>query len=225
MTRKTCHLARIVFDLDGTLIDSAPDIQGIANSLLQAEGYDLVTLAQTRDFIGNGVAVFVEKMRAACGIPDSEQDRMLVEFVSKYHSATTLTETYPGVPQTLQKLVSAGHVLGVCTNKPMAATRTILAHLSLDNSFNTVIGGDSLPQSKPDPAPLHAAFDALGTGPMLYVGDSDVDAETAQRARVPFLLFTEGYRKVPVAELHHDRAFSEFNALPGLVQSLLDETA
>jgi phosphoglycolate phosphatase len=217
-------MARIVFDLDGTLIDSAPDIQGIANSLMKEEGHDPFTLAQARDIIGNGVAVFVQKMRAARGIPDSEHERLLAEFVSRYHSATTLTETYPSVAAGLEMLAAAGHTLGVCTNKPIVATKAVLAHLSLDTYFDTVIGGDSLPVSKPDPAPLHAAFDALGTGPVIYVGDSDVDAETAVRAGVPFLLFTEGYRKVPVAELAHTYAFSHFDKLPALVETLLVET-
>jgi phosphoglycolate phosphatase len=216
-------MARIVFDLDGTLIDSAPDIQGIANSLMEKEGFDPFTLAQARDFIGNGVAVFVQKMRAARGIPDTEQERLLTDFVSRYHSATELTETYPEVSQALQSLIAAGHVLGICTNKPSVATRAVLAHLFLDTYFKSVIGGDSLPVSKPDPAPLHAAFDALGTGPVIYVGDSDVDAETAVRAKVPFFLFTEGYRKLPVSEIPHTQAFSNFGELPDLIETLLME--
>lgn len=216
-------MARIVFDLDGTLIDSAPDIQGIANALMHEEGHEPFTLAQARDFIGNGVVVFVEKMRAARGIPDSDHDRLLAEFIARYHDATALTETYPGVLQTLQTLHAAGHILGVCTNKPSVATRAVLAHLSLDGFFETVIGGDSLPVSKPDPAPLHAAFDALGAGPVIYVGDSGVDAETALRAKVPFFLFTEGYRKQPISKMPHTQAFSHFDDLPGLIATQLAE--
>ena len=218
-------MARIVFDLDGTLIDSAPDILGIANTLMKGEGADPFTLPQARDFIGNGVAVFVQKMRAARGIPDAEHDRLLAAFISRYHGATTLTETYPDVPEALKALVAAGHSLGICTNKPITATGAVLAHLSLDKYFKAIIGGDSLPVSKPDPAPLHAAFDALGEGPVIYVGDSDVDAETALRAKVPFLLFTEGYRKVPISELPHTHAFDYFGELPPLVASLLAEAA
>ncbi len=218
-------MARIVFDLDGTLIDSAPDIQGVANALMSEEGFEPLTLAQTRDFIGNGVSVFVEKMRRVRGIHETEHERLLADFVARYHSATKLTEVYPGVAHALQSLNVAGHSLGVCTNKPMTATGAVLAHLSLDAYFKTIIGGDSLPVSKPDPAPLHAAFDALGEGPEIYVGDSDVDAETAMRANVPFLLFTEGYRKVPVAELHHTDAFTHFDKLPDLVSHLLADTS
>ena len=218
-------IARIVFDLDGTLVDSAPDIQGIANGLMAEEGLAPFTLDQTRDFIGNGVGVFVQKMRAARGIPDADHDKLLARFVACYQNATELTKVYPDVRQALQALHAADHRLGVCTNKPMAATRAVLTHLSLSTYFKTVIGGDSLPVSKPDPAPLHAAYDALGEGQTVYVGDSDVDAETAMRAGVPFLLFTEGYRKVPVADLPHTEAFDHFGKLPGLIASLLEKAA
>lgn len=214
-------MARIVFDLDGTLIDSAPDIQNIANTLMEEDGLAPFSLAQAHDFIGNGVAVFVQKMRAARNIPDSQQKDLLARFVARYHSATNLTEIYPGVCEALRELVAEGHVLGVCTNKPMEATQAVLNHLSLNIFFQTVIGGDSLPVSKPDPAPLDAAFDALGEGLTIYVGDSDVDAETASRANVPFILFTEGYRKVPVSALPHEKAFSSFDKLPSLVTALL----
>ncbi|MBS0124011.1 phosphoglycolate phosphatase [Thetidibacter halocola] len=217
--------ARIVFDLDGTLIDSAPDIHGIANAILSEEGQEPISLAQARDFIGNGASVFVQKMRAARSIPEAEHPRLLASFIRRYDHAVMLTLPYPGVVEALAALTAKGHRLGVCTNKPIRPTRAVLAHLGLDRWFGTVWGGDSLPVHKPDPAPLHAAFEALGDGPRLYVGDSDVDAETAQRAEVPFLLFTEGYRKVPVSEMHHDVPFDDFATLPALVERLLASAA
>lgn len=214
-------MARIVFDLDGTLIDSAPDIHGIANAVLAQEGCELITLMQTRDFIGNGAAVFVAKMRAARGISDSEQARLLADFVARYDDAVELTQVYPGVFAALDALKAEGHSLGICTNKPIRPCRSVLVHLKMDHYFDTMWGGDSLPVHKPDPAPLHAAFEALGEGPQLYVGDSDVDAETGQRAKVPFLLYTEGYRKCAVDEMPHTVSFNDFADLPGLVQELL----
>lgn len=216
-------MARIVFDLDGTLIDSAPDIHGIANALLAAEGLGPITLDQARDFIGNGASVFVAKMRAARDIPDDQHDRLLGDFVARYDDAVHLTVPYPNVESALQQLIEAGHDLGVCTNKPIRPCKAVLAHLGLDKYFQTVWGGDSLPVHKPDPTPLNAAFDALPDGPELYVGDSDVDAETAQRAMVPFLLFTEGYRKLPVSRMPHSVAFSDFAELPRLVEFALAE--
>lgn len=216
-------MARIVFDLDGTLIDSAPDIHGIANALLAAEGLAPITLEQTREFIGNGASVFVQRMCAARGIPDSAHDRMLADFIAAYEDAVHLTVPYPGVPEALEALRAQGHALGVCTNKPIGPTRAVLAHLGLDRFFATVWGGDSLPVHKPDPAPLRAALDALAPGPAIYVGDSEVDAETARRAQIRFLLFTEGYRKSPIATIPHAEAFDSFDRLPDLVATCCRE--
>ncbi|MDR9428224.1 MAG: phosphoglycolate phosphatase [Salibaculum sp.] len=215
-------MARIVFDLDGTLIDSVFDIHEIANDILAEFGVAPITLDQARDFIGNGVTVFVERMRAARDIPETEQPRLLAAFMARYHGAVRLTQPYPGVVTMLDALAEAGHRLGVCTNKPLKPTQSVLAHLALDRFFGTVWGGDSLSVNKPDPAPLHAAFAALGDGPRVYVGDSDVDAKTARRAEVPFLLFTEGYRKCPVRDMPHDVAFSDYAALPDLVQRVTE---
>lgn len=214
-------MARIVFDLDGTLIDSVPDIHGIACAVLADEGHDPITLDQARDFVGNGAAVFVAKMRAVRGIADSEQTRLYGAFVGRYDTAVHLTVPYPGVLQALKDLKAAGHSLGICTNKPISPCRAVLVHLGMDHYFDTMWGGDSLSVHKPDPAPLHAAFKALGGGPKLYVGDSDVDAETGERAGVPFMLFTEGYRKLPVDGMPHTVAFDDFADLPKLVQGLL----
>lgn len=218
-------MARIVFDLDGTLIDSAPDIHGIANALLTAEDKAPITLDQARDFIGNGASVFVARMRAARDIPEDQHDRLLAEFVARYDDAVTLTEPYANVEAALKELIDQGHSLGICTNKPIRPCKAVLAHLGLDRYFLTFWGGDSLPVHKPDPSPLNAAFAALPEGPELYVGDSDVDAETAQRAMVPFLLYTEGYRKQPVSEMPHTVAFSDFADLPALVARILAEAA
>jgi phosphoglycolate phosphatase len=213
-------LARIVFDLDGTLIDSAPDIHAIANEVLALEGCAPITLDQTRRFVGNGAAVFVARMRGARGLADAAQERMQAAFLDRYDRAVGRTHPYPGVLQALQGLRATGHRLGICTNKPILPARAVLAHLDMDGFFETVIGGDSLSVKKPDPAPLEAAFEALGAGPMIYVGDSEVDAETAQRLGVPFLLFTEGYRKTAVDKLPHHAAFSDFTRLSGVLDGL-----
>jgi len=216
-------MARIVFDLDGTLIDSALDLHGIANAIMDMREMEHITLAQARDFIGNGVGVFVAKLRAARGIGDDEHEALLAEFMSRYHDAVNLTLPYPGVEDALKTLIAAGHDLGICTNKPIKPTMAVLKHLNLDGYFKTFWGGDSLPTHKPDPAPLHAAFDALPEGVHLYVGDSDVDAETAVRADVPFFLYTEGYRKSEVEDMPHTVAFNDFADLPALIAKQLED--
>ncbi len=214
-------MARIVFDLDGTLIDSAPDIQAVANGVLGAEGHQPITLDQTRSFIGNGAPTFVARMRAARDIPDSEQDRLLTAFKIGYVSAVHLTVLFDGVVPALEALRAKGHKLGICTNKPFKPTEAVLAHLELDRLFDCVIGGDSLPTHKPDPAMLVAAADGLGDGPVIYVGDSEVDAETAERAGVPFLFYTGGYHKTDVGSIPKTAAFDSYASFVDLIEETL----
>jgi phosphoglycolate phosphatase len=218
-------MARIVFDLDGTLIDSAPDIHGIANVILAEESAAPIDLATARDFIGNGARVFVQRMRAARGIPDSEQDRIFARFTALYDTAVTLTVPYDGVLQALEALKAAGHRLGICTNKPIRPTKIVLKEVGLIDVFDCIYGGDSLPVHKPDPAPLNSAFADLGAGDEIYVGDSEVDAETAQRAHVPFVLFAHGYRKSELAQIPHSRVLNRFADLPAMVAEMLSEDA
>lgn len=213
-------MARIVFDLDGTLIDSAPDICAIANGVLAPHGAR-ITLAQTHAFIGHGVDTFVAQMRAATGLSGALHEEMVATFKRGYLTSFTRTEIYDGVVPVLGALAQEGHRLGICTNKPLAPCHAVLDHLDLRRHFGQITGGDSLPVNKPDPAPLDATFAGLGDGARLYVGDSEVDAQTAQRAGVPFLLFTRGYRKKPIAQVPYDRSFDDFAMLPALVADLL----
>lgn len=212
-------LPSIVFDLDGTLIDSAPDIHAASNAVLAEHGFAPLTLPQVRSFVGKGVPHLVHRLLEA-----SEADphgplhtRMVADFTARYEEAVTLTALYPGVRGALEALTQAGHPLGICTNKPIAPTMAVLRHFALDTLFDVVIGGDTLPVRKPDPQPLLKAHQVLGRARMLYVGDSEVDAETAAAAGQPFLLYTEGYRKTPVADLPHAIAFSDYAMLPGIV--------
>lgn len=203
----------IVFDLDGTLIDSAPDLHAALNRVLAEQGAGPVTLDQTRGFIGHGIAHLVQAARRACGIDPAREAAMTASMFTHYMAAPArLSRPYPGVIACLEALQAQGHPLGLCTNKAIAPTRVILKELGLERFFPVVIGGDSVPQKKPDPAPLLAAFAPLGA-PHFYVGDSEVDAETARAAGVRFALHTEGYRKAPPSELAHAFAFDDFARL------------
>lgn len=213
----------VIFDLDGTLIDSAPDIHAAANRLMAAHGFAGFAPEETRSFIGHGVPHFVACCLRARGAETAgDLHRQLVgEFEAGYETAVTLTKPYPGVSEALDRLAAQGLALGICTNKPVAPARAVLAHLGLLTHFPVVIGGDSCPQRKPDPTPLQAAVAGLGARRVLYVGDSEVDAETSVRAGLPFALFSEGYRKTPLADIPHQTAFSDFAALPGIAADLL----
>jgi len=211
----------IVFDLDGTLIDSAPDINAIASATLATVGAAGISLAETHDFIGKGPGVFVSRMMAVRGLGDAPEihAKLYSEFTERYMTATENTVLYPGVINALDAFARAGYHLGLCTNKPIAPTNAVLAHFGLIKYFRAVIGGDSLAQRKPDPAPLLHVFDQIGTTdtPRLYVGDSEVDADTASNARVPFALFTEGYRKTPVADVTHTYEFGDYSKFAAVV--------
>lgn len=212
----------IVFDLDGTLIDSAPDIHACVNAVLRENAIAPLSLDQVRSFIGGGVEMLWAKIIAATRIDPGRQRDLIAAFMTRYHHATSLTRLFPGVPEALGHLADLGHPLGICTNKPLGPTEAILDHFGIRQVFGCVIGGDSLPQKKPDPAPLLAAFRGLGADPMvspaLYVGDSEFDAACAAAVPVPFLIYLRGYRLKPVETLPHRAAFDHFSALPALVQ-------
>ena len=208
----------IVFDLDGTLIDSAPDIQSVSASILEDLGEAPLTLAETRSFVGEGAAVFVRRMMEAreLGTSTAKHTSLLQTFLSQYEFAVDKAVFYPGVLDTLTDLRAAGHRLGLCTNKPEKPTRAVLRHMGMETLFGVMIAGDMLQNRKPDPEMLLETIEILGDSPSLYVGDSEIDAETARRASVPFALFSGGYRKTPIEDLHWDWTFDDFEMLPGI---------
>lgn len=212
----------IVFDLDGTLIDSAPDIHACVNAVLRQHGQQTLTLDRVRSFIGGGVDMLWAQIIVALHLDPAAKSDLVAAFMSRYHEATALTRLFPGVLEALGVLADRGYPLGICTNKPLGPTTMILEHFGIAHLFGQVIGGDSLPQRKPDPAPLRAAFQGLGADPLqpraIYVGDSEFDATCAAALPVPFLLYTRGYRRSPIHELPHRAAFDDFSVLPGLVE-------
>ncbi|SIT17978.1 phosphoglycolate phosphatase [Paracoccus saliphilus] len=213
----------IVFDLDGTLIDSAPDIHACVNAVLREFHISPLNLDQVRSFIGGGVEILWRKIGAATGTGPAGQRDMLASFMTRYHAATSLTRLFPNVEETLGILADRGHPLGICTNKPLHPTKAILDHFGIRDLFGHIIGGDSLPEKKPDPAPLRAALAGLGAHPgmphAVYVGDSEFDATCAAAVPVPFVIYSRGYRQTPIDQLPHHAAFDDFTALPSLVET------
>ena len=212
----------IVFDLDGTLVDSLADIAAAVNRMLDGLGRAALPEATIKTFVGNGLPKLVERVMTHCDIAQDQHTALTRITFGHYNSASIeQTRPYPGVVQALERLQLEGSPLGVCTNKPESPARHILDALDMTRFFDVVIGGDTLSTRKPDPAPLHTAFQALGQNTLhLFVGDSEVDAATAKRAQVPFLMFSEGYRKSPLAQIPHTASFDSFAALPDLVRNI-----
>lgn len=213
----------IAFDLDGTLVDSAPDIHACVNAVLTEFRISPLTLDQVRSFIGGGVEILWQKVIRATDTDPALMRDMVSAFMGHYDTATSLTRLFPNVKETLETLADRGHPLGICTNKPLLPTQAILDHFGIRDLFAEIICGDSLPEKKPDPAPLRAALTGLGAHPekpqAIYVGDSEFDAHCAAAVPVPFMIFIRGYRQTPIADLPHTAEFDDFAALPGLIES------
>ncbi len=211
----------IVFDLDGTLIDSAPDLHAACVKMLADECYAAPSLEKVISWIGNGVPVLIERAMKDAGIDMAQHASLVHAFMTYYdEDPVTLTTVYPNLLALLNTLKSKGHKLAVCTNKPEAPARQILQMLDIEQFFDVLVGGDTLPVKKPNPEPLFECLKQLNEKTCLYVGDSDVDAETADRAKMPMALFTQGYRKSAVKDLPHDFAFDDFAKLGPYIESL-----
>ncbi len=210
----------ILFDLDGTLIDSLPTVTDAANSVLNEAGLAGIGPDLTAGFVGLGEQVFIDRLIAATPLDPEDRPDILARFIEHYKREALNTRLFPGVRDSLMTLKGNGFPLGLVTNKPRAPLLPTLEAAELIGVFDCVVAGDDLPTRKPDAAPLHHALAVMGHDTCVYVGDSPTDAETAANAGMPFLLFTEGIRTVPVSAIPHDIAFSDFGDLPEICRTL-----
>ncbi len=212
----------VIFDLDGTLIDSAAQIHATTNRVLHRHGLGATDRAMVQSFVGNGLPKLVERLlhHHQVNTDTAFLATIIADFEIDYTTSHELTHLYPGARAALEALQNMGAALGLCTNKPIAPTLAVLHHLNLTPLFHTILGGDSLPIRKPDPEHLRATARAMNRPKVIFVGDSEVDADTAQAANIRFLLYTEGYRKSPVAQIPHHAAFDDWSTLPDLIASL-----
>lgn len=214
-----------LFDLDGTLIDSAPDIRAAVNELLATHGIAPLSLDQVRSFIGNGVKKLVERAFAATAGPLTP-DRLEREYADMFaiygRHLTDLTTLLPGAREMLEALRAQGIGLGLVTNKPQRFIETILDHFGLSPLFTVAVGGDAGAPVKPAPDMLFAAMKALGAAPgdTVMVGDSASDVLSARNAGVAAVLLRGGYTTTPVEALGADALIDRLADLPAVLTAL-----
>jgi phosphoglycolate phosphatase len=213
----------LIFDLDGTLVDSLPDLHAALLRMLGELGGAPLDLEQVRGMVGDGVKVLVARVLAATGFPEEALPGALARFMAIYESEPVArTRPYPGVAETLAELVGRGYRLGVCTNKPQRPTEAILAGLRLDRFFEAVIGGDRLPVRKPHPGHLLGVLDGLAAEPgaAVMIGDHANDIAVARNAGTAAILVRYGYGRDIPAGLSADQEIDRFPDLPEAVRRI-----
>ena len=219
----------LIFDLDGTLADTAPDLLGATNAVLAARGRPRLDLDHLRHMVGFGAVALITQAMEASGAPVAQEELpALIEiFLAHYRShIADGTRLFPQVTETLTALSSQGARLGVLTNKPQELTDLLLPRLNLDGLFTTVYGAGRKPYTKPDPRIFHDVVadiakthgDAGSTAVM--IGDSITDLNTARAAGAPCILMSYGFTPVPAKDLGADIVLDEFAQLPQALRDL-----
>lgn len=203
----------LIFDLDGTLVDSAPDLHAAANRMLKAHGREALSLKTVISFIGNGIPKLTERCLLATG--DARDLTAAVDLFYDVYSAnlSTLTRPYSGVVDMLDQAQAAGCSMAICTNKPIQVAQQLCDNLDLSKYFTAVIGGNSLAVRKPNPAPLLEAVRLLGAdvGSSLFIGDSITDFRTAEAAKLRFAFFQGGYQPLPIKGIERHVSFADWS--------------
>jgi phosphoglycolate phosphatase len=210
----------VIFDLDGTLVDSAEDLRAALNQLLSELGLRSIEAAEVHGMIGDGVLKLVERGLSAAGANSTQAEVVLPRFLEIYQAdPAKLTRPYAGVVETLSALKRARIRMAVVTNKPFTAAMQILQALSLADYFLAVVGGDSLPYRKPRPEPMLEAIRQLrvGLGQSIVVGDNIHDVEAAHAAGMRCIAVSYGYHHLPPSEFDADHLVDRFEQIVPLV--------
>jgi len=220
----------LVCDLDGTLIDSVPDLADSLSALLAGLGRRPLSEAEVQPMIGDGVPALVARALDATGEmpPPDTLAALIAHYVAIYETRMTArTRPYPGALHALAGLRRNGWRLAVCSNKPEHASREILAALGFGELIEAVAGGDSFPVKKPDPGQILRLLQAMGAAPSsaVMLGDSNNDIAAARAAGLPVVAVAHGYGAVPAQELGADRVIAHFDELAGALDALVPHLA
>lgn len=213
----------LIFDLDGTLADTAPDLLGATNAVLASQGLPRMDLDHLRHMVGFGAKSLIGQAMEAAGRPVAEAEiPPLIEiFLAHYRDHVCEgSRLFAGVGDTLAALKADGARLAVLTNKPQELTDLLLPRLGIDALFGAVYGAGRKPYTKPDPRIFRDVVGDVGGGAAVMIGDSITDLKTARAAQAPCILFSHGYTPEPAASLGADRVLDDFAQLPGALAEL-----
>jgi phosphoglycolate phosphatase len=213
----------LIFDLDGTLVDSVPDLTASLNEVLREHGRAPLSMAEVKPMIGDGVPMLVARGFAARGGSAEEAEAALPRYTAIYEAnATNTSRPYPGVVETLADLRLKGYRTAVCSNKPQRACEIVIAELRIAALFDDIAGGDRFAVRKPDPGHLLGLIAALSADPAraAMIGDSENDAASALAAGLPLFLMTYGYARGDIQTLGANRVLDRFSELPSTLVEL-----
>ena len=213
------NMKAVIFDLDGTLIDSLPDVIESLNTVLERAGRRRITKNEARAMIGGGAEPLIQQAFSLTGneVNPAEVKRFVEEFLQEYsENPATKTRLFEDVRYVLKKFIDDGLKLGICTNKPHAMAHRVMNELNLTKYFDSCVGKGLLPFSKPDQRHYEHVVNEIGVskGETTYVGDSETDVQTARNAGVPVVLVSFGYSRAPAHILGADFVINRFSELP-----------
>jgi phosphoglycolate phosphatase len=215
----------IVFDLDGTLVDTAPDLVDTLNVIFAQEGFAPLAYEKARSLVGGGARLMIARGFNAQGLVLSQNklEQLFKDFIAHYSEhLTERSRPFPGIADALDLLAARGCSFAVCTNKLEALSIRLLGELELSDRFVAICGQDTFGMQKPDPEILRRTIKAAGGRPetTVMIGDSVTDIRTARAAGVPVIAVDFGYSERPIAEFGPDRLISHFSQLPDAISAI-----
>ena len=217
----------VIFDLDGTLVDTAPDLTRATNHVLAMNGRRPVSVEDVRAMVGRGARKLIALGFARTGdeVDPGRLDELFTAFVD-YYAANIAVDSrlFPGARVVLDRCRESGIALGICTNKLESLSRSLVGHLGVEGYFGAIVGQDTVQVAKPDPRPYHETLRQLGVpaARSLFVGDSEIDVQTARAAGVPIIGMGFGYTERPVSDFGPDYLAKDYGELWPIIERALD---